>query len=274
MAMPDNKQNWPNRYRQLLANSDLCADTVLSKALAPQPVERPALFSLSQCLNKPELLLQQVRADYADVTDKRSLLTCLSVSHLDLVQSIIAPLTLRLFLHGQAPLPDNDRIFFGPVQGGKVMSRWFQTASDKQVGIAEFTEQLAHQLSDWYLVFRHKLGVSPGAYWSNTGLALGAPFTAVWNTADPDSVCALAQEWLAQFACDAHQFIEWISTGAGDRAGAVPQRRGCCLKFQLPKGGYCGTCGVYRKARLAELNRPFPCSEPEQWQPPQPARRH
>lgn len=271
-------KTWPERYRELLAAADLNADTVLGKALlASQNLEYPAAkslpalssstsLSLRQCLNNPELLQRQVQADYANVTDKRTLLTYLSVIHLDLVQTIIAPLILRLFLHGQAPLPDVDRVFLGPAKDGAVMSRWFQSTSNKQVGFTEFVQGLAKQLSGWYLVFRHKLGISPGAYWSNTGLALGAPFTAVWNTANAEGVCTLAQEWLAQFPCDAHRFIEWLPAGSGDQRCAIPQRRGCCLKFQLPAGSYCGTCGVYRKARLAELNRPSQTSVPGQWQ--------
>lgn len=275
VVMPEQNpppKTWPERYRELLASADLNAESVLSKALlasqdleCPVALSPPIFLSLGQCLNNPELLQQQVQADYANVTDKRTLLTYLSVTHLDLVYAIIAPLILRLFLHGQAPLPDVDRLFLGPAENGKVMSRWFQAASGKQVGVTEFSQGLAQQLSDWYLVFRHKLGISPGAYWSNTGLALSAPFSAVWNTASSEAVCALAQEWLAQFACDAQRFIEWLPTGSNGQRYAIPQRRGCCLKYQLPEGDYCGTCGVYRKARLADLNRPSQTSAPDQW---------
>jgi hypothetical protein len=261
--------NWPGRYQQLLADSGLNAETVLGKALESKAPQTTAVLSLNQCLNTPSLLQQQMQADYPGVTGQRSLRTYLSVTHLDLMLYAVAPLILRLFRYGQAPLPAPHRLLLGPASGGRVTSRWFHDGSGEQVGVAEFVPALAQQLNDWYPVFRHQLNVSPGAYWSTTGLALSAPFSLVWNTVSPEALCAMAQEWLAQFNCDAQRFLEWIPAGPASQQHAIPQRRGCCLKYQLPDGGYCGTCGVYRKARLAEINRPSPSSKPGQWQPEQ-----
>jgi hypothetical protein len=261
--------NWPERYQQLLAGSGLSAEAVLSKALVSKTPHATAVLTLQQCLSTPPLFQQQLQDDYPGVTDQRSLRAHLSVSHLDLMLYAIAPLILRLFLHGQAPLPTPNHLLLSPASGNRVTFRWFHNGVGKQVGVAEFVQAMAQQLKDWYPVFRHQLNVSPGAYWSTTGLALSAPFSLVWNTVNPVAVCALAQEWLAQFDCDARRFLEWIPAGPVSQQHAIPQRRGCCLKYQLPDGGYCGTCGVYRKARLAEINRPSPSSKPGQWQPEQ-----
>jgi ferric iron reductase protein FhuF len=269
MSINNAPVHWPERYHQLLASAGLNTQTVLSTALKSQKPGHHAVLSLGQCLREPWQLLQQVQANYTKVTDKRSLRTHVSVMHLDLVQSVIAPLVLRLFLYGKAPLPEVDHVFLGPVKNGRVMARWFQETSDEQVGVGEFIARLALQLNNWYPVFRKELGISPGAYWSSTGLALGAPFSAVWNTVDPGSVCALAQEWLMQFTCEASRFIEWVPAESAGQRCAIPQRRGCCLKYLLPKGHYCGTCGVYKKNRLAGISQPERNSKPEQWQPAQ-----
>lgn len=261
--------NWPARYQQLLADSGLSAEAVLSKALEAKVPPTDAVLSLEQCLNTPALLQQQLQADYPGVIDQRSLRTHLSVTHLDLMLYAVSPLILRLFLHGQAPLPDTNHLFLSTAKEGQVMFRWFHEGAGKPVGVAEFVQAMAQQMKDWYPIFRHQLKVSPGAYWSTTGLALSAPFSLVWNTVSPPAVCALAQQWLAQFNCDARRFLEWIPAGPASQQYAIPQRRGCCLKYQLPDGGYCGTCGVYRKARLAEINRPSQSSKPGQWQPEQ-----
>lgn len=261
--------DWPGRYQQLLANSGLSAETLLNEALAPKAPQTAAVLSLEQCLDTPLLLQQQLQADYSGITDQRSLRTHLSVTHLDLMLYAVAPLTLQLFLYGEAPLPDTSRLFLGPPEDGQVMFRWFHDGAGKRVGVAEFVQALTQQMKDWYPIFRHQWKVSPGAYWSTTGLALSAPFSLVWNRGGTKAVCVLAQEWLAQFDCDAHRFLEWIPAGPAGQQYAIPQRRGCCLKYQLPDGGYCGTCGVYKKARLAEINPPSLNSEPGQWQPEQ-----
>ena len=269
---------WLHQYDQLLRASALDRESVLTEALESRPVERPAVLSLAQCLDQPRLLIDQVNIDYPQTSDSRTVRARVSVLQQDLALNVIAPLTLRLFRDGRAPLPDPRHIFLASVTGddasvsnGKetTASRWFQTPGRPAVDENTYVRSLGDQAERWYPVFRRGLGISPGAYWSSIGLGLGAPFSAVWNRAEPAAVCNLAQRWLAQFSNDATRFIDWIPAVFDGRTNAIPQRKGCCLKYLLPDGGYCGTCGVYRKERLAALRLQKQSQEPGQWQPGQ-----
>ncbi|WP_417565837.1 (2Fe-2S)-binding protein [Marinobacter sp.] len=247
---------WSERYARLLQASGLDTKSVFGQALQPAPGERRALFSLAQCLEQPALLSDQVARDHPHVSDARAIRAQLSVLQQDLALSVIGPLTLRLFRDGRSPLPDPGRIFLAPVeQGVQAASRWFHLANWDSVDEPTFIRSLGRLASDWYPVFRKGLGVSPGAYWSSIGLGLGAPFSAVWNLAEPEALCDLAQRWLEEFGNDANQFIDWIPAVFGEKMTAIPQRKGCCLKYLLPEGGYCGTCGIYRKERFAALEQ-------------------
>lgn len=265
---------WAGRYGRLLKASGLDREAILSRALQPTAGERQGLFSLKQCLQQPALLTDQLTRDYPQVADGRTIRARVSVLHQELALSIIAPLTLRLFRDGEAPVPEPGRIFLAPMaHGPEPLPRWFHIPKHPPVDESTFIRELGCLASEWYPVFRKALGVSPGAYWSSIGLALGAPFSAVWNLADPEALCDLAQGWLEEFGNDTDQFVDWIPAVFDEQWTAIPQRKGCCLKYLLPDGGYCGTCGVYRKERLAavrtHISHPTRSSRPDQWQPGQ-----
>jgi len=270
-AMPG---RWAERYGRLLAASGLDREAILSQALQPSAGECRGLFSLKQCLLQPALLRDQLARDYPQVADARTIRARVSVLHQDLALRVIGPLSLRLFRDGKAPVPDPERIFLAPVTANEApLSRWFHLPKHPPVEESTFIRELGCLASEWYPVFRKALGVSPGAYWSSIGLGLGAPFSAVWNLAEPRALCELAQGWLEAFGNDTNQFIDWIPAGFGEQRTAIPQRKGCCLKYLLPDGGYCGTCGVYRKERLAaaraQVSHPARSSRPDQWPPGQ-----
>ncbi|MBL3824924.1 MULTISPECIES: (2Fe-2S)-binding protein [Marinobacter] len=271
MAEPDPKPGlgqWAREYSHLLSQSGLDRESVVNEALQPAVGARSGLFSLAQCLEQPSLLLSQVGIEYPDNAGPRAVRAYISVLQQDLALSVIAPLTLRLFRDGHAPLPDAKRIFLAPADHPKqTVSRWYQLPGGEGVDEETFVRSAGALTAEWYPVFRRQLGVSPGAYWSSTGLGLGAPFSAVWNRVDPQALCQLAQGWLEQFQNDANQFIGWIPAVFGEQATAIPQRKGCCLKYLLPEGGYCGTCGVHRKERLAALTPQKQTTTPGQWQP-------
>ena len=271
MAEPDRNPEfgpWALKYRSLLDQDGLHSESVLSEALQPSDHARSGVFSLAQCLEKPSLLTRQVSIDYPDNAGSRATRARMSVLQQDLALSVIAPLTLRLFRDGQAPLPDADHIFLAPVdQQPQPAPRWFHVPGGNGVDEDTFIREVGKLTAQWYPVFRHQLRVSPGAYWSSIGLGLGAPFSTVWNRAEPQALCNLAQGWLEQFQNDANLFIDWIPAVFDKQTTAIPQRKGCCLKYLLPDGGYCGTCGVHRKERLAALMSQERTTTPDQWQP-------
>lgn len=250
------RSSWVSCYDQLLGESGLDRHAILTNALPPGQGRRPAVLSLAQCLDQPSLLTDQVRRDYTHASDPRALRAQMSVLQQDLALNVIAPLSLQLFRDGHAPLPDPEWIFLAPAAHAEVSAPgWFMDPGTETVDEEGFVRSLGQKTKDWYPVFRHELGVSPGAYWSSIGLGLGAPFSAVWNLAEPASLCDLAQRWLREFSNDANQFIDWIPAVFDGKTTAIPQRKGCCLKYLLPGGGYCGTCGIYRKERLKVLTK-------------------
>lgn len=280
MVVPESAQRQSFRidqYDTLLIDSGLDAETVLADALGHQQPPRPASLSLAQCLEQPGRLVDQVRQDHPDTRDSNALRARLSVLQQDLALNVIAPLTLRLFLHGRTATPEPERIFLASLTSPgsdssetSALSRWYQLPGGIAVDQSTFVTAVSEQIRAWYPVFRHSLGISPGAYWSSLGLGLGAPFSVVWNRARPEATCRLAQCWLASFDDRVSRFIDWIPAEFDGQAAAIPQRRGCCLKYLLPDGSYCGTCGVYRKRRLAAVTRHQRRNPaPGQWQPDQ-----
>lgn len=278
MAVPDHaKADWISTYDALLARSGLTSGHVLSEALAltPHAPDRVAAaptgdnqsLSLARCLAEPEHLIAQIKQDYPATLDARILRAHLSVLHQDLALSVIAPLVLRLFRDGEAPLPEEQQIFLSPLSSEPANTRWHHAPPESTVGVGQFVAVVGNKMNAWYPVFRKCLGVSPGAFWSSVALGLGAPYSAIWNRADAHQVCRQAQQWLKSFDCDGSRFIDWIPAPFSGQIRALPQRKGCCLKYLLPEGGYCGTCGVYRKTRLAQISRQDQAAV--QWQPEQ-----
>ncbi|KPP98051.1 (2Fe-2S)-binding protein [Marinobacter sp. HL-58] len=213
-------------------------------------------LTLAQCLEEPERLAREVHQPIAGIGQQKQRRIRVSVLHQNLALEVIAPLTMRLFLEGSTRLPSAAEIILVP--GDETPSwSWLETASSADT--ETFVAEMSAQVQGWYPPFRNDHGVSPGAYWSSVGLGLGMPFSLLYNVAPPDRLCALATRWLSRFDCDANRFIEWIPAVFNGQTMAIPQRRGCCLKYLLPEGGYCGTCGVYRKERIARLN-PRPAS--------------
>lgn len=270
MAAPESVHRaltWVDRYGGLLEASELNRGAILSEAseaIEQPPAERPAVLSLAQCLAQPSRLMRQVAIDYPEEQAPKSVRARLSVLQQDLALSVIAPLTLRLFRDHKASLPDPERIFLVSIDASansssaRPVSRWYLAPGAQAVDEYTFIRSLGKLTKDWYPTFRHEFGVSPGAYWSSIGLGLGAPFSEVWNRAEPEALCELAQRWLEAFDNSASQFIDWIPAMFGGKSAAIPQRKGCCLKYLLPEGDYCGTCGIYRKQRLTELRHRAP----------------
>ncbi|WP_029653169.1 (2Fe-2S)-binding protein [Marinobacter daepoensis] len=246
---------WLADYEHLLASHNLNPSELLNSALAPDTTRQPALFSLAQLLDDPALLEQQVRDECPAAGHPRMHKACVSVLHKNLSLQIIGPMVIRLFRDGVGTALDPHQVFLckdDPTPAGT--PRWHHlTEHDVPLGPDDFAQALAEQMRSWYPVFRQDVGVSPGAYWSSVGLALGAPYSLVWNQVDPDLLCQQASRWLSGFDCDANRYIDWIPAEFSQQRCAIPQRRGCCLKHRLPEGGYCGTCGIYRKDRMDSL---------------------
>ena len=204
-------------------------------------------ISLAACLAQPSLISAALRQKVGEEAGFRELRVHASVLQQDLALSILGPLVTRLFLEGESQLPEPSLISLEIVGG---MPQWRFNPTGRRLEPDAFTGRISLLINDWYPVFRQTFGVSPGAYWSSIGLALCAPFSALWDKAPPEALCREATGWLDLFDCDAGKFIDWIPAEFNQQQCAIPQRRGCCLKFKLPEEGYCGTCGIYRKERM------------------------
>lgn len=252
---------WRQRYEQLLALANVSPE--LLQANCSIPITTGKGIRLSDCLAQPQLLKAAMQRQAGATTGPRELRVHASVLHQNLALAIMAPLTLRLFLEGETVLPEASALW---VQPTNAEHPWQLEDTGPLTDTAGFITGMAERARAWYPLFRQTLGVSPGAYWSSIGLAFCAPYSALYNTAPQEQLCAEASAWLAQFDCDARHFIEWIPVESGAERWAIPQRRGCCLKYKLPERGYCGTCGIHRKERLAALT-PVPQKASGYWSP-------
>jgi ferric iron reductase protein FhuF len=256
MAGPEHQANdWLTGYHRLLESHGLNANSILSSALPAEASRRPALFSLAQVLEQPDILSQQIIADHPDANTPRLRKARLSVLHQSLALTVIGPLVIKLFRDGKAAPAAPEHTFLRPVDDThESESRWIHLPESpeksEKLEPEAFAGKAKEQMQAWYPVFRKHYGISPGAYWSSVGLAFGMPFSLVWNRVEPEALCRLASTWLAQFECEANRYVEWIPAEFSQQLCAIPQRKGCCLKYLLPEGGYCGTCGVYRKERM------------------------
>lgn len=239
-------------YHTLIESSGLSVDELMAETAATPaaPVMKTGP-SLTQCLKDPYQLLH--RMDALKPTLHKDIRVPASVLHQNLSLSIIAPHVTRALITGQGTLPDPDHIFLGDPADGL---QWCECGGNqKSLPLATWITSLAALVESWYGLFRLVLGVSTGAFWSSTGLALSAPFSRLYDRAPQQPLCDQANAWLNEFPCQARRFIDWVpavlDTPEGTLRCAIPQRRGCCQKYRLPEGEYCGTCGIYREDRLS-----------------------
>ncbi|WP_323751223.1 (2Fe-2S)-binding protein [Marinobacter sp.] len=251
MAETETGQQWLTDYHRLAASQGLKPHALLNNPPAPDTRQQPVLFSLAQLLEDPELIWQEIQNNYPDADHPRILKARVSVLQQNLSLQIIGPLVMRLFRDGSSIALNPGQVF---LRWEENCLGWHHLANDPTpLQVNDFIHTLNEQMQNWYPVFRQQLGVSPGAYWSSVGLALGAPYSVVWNQVNPEALCQQANNWLAQFTCEANRHIDWIPAEFSQQRCAIPQRRGCCLKYLLPDEGYCGTCGVHRKERMAQI---------------------
>ncbi|SFR75588.1 FhuF 2Fe-2S C-terminal domain-containing protein [Marinobacter daqiaonensis] len=249
-------EDWPQRYDRLLASTGMDSRQIrhnfsLTGVKAGETVSGALLRQWMEENGRAE---RELMAD-SGATGPRALVIQASVAQRDLCLQVLGPLTTRLLLDGHSPAPTEDWVIF---RESGTESRWTWqesgTEAPGEAGIPEWITLVSATLRRWYPWFRKELGLSPGAFWSSAALGLSAPFSALYNTADSQTLTTLASEWLNQFDCDVTRYLEWLPATFQGQQCAIPQRRGCCLDYLLPEGRYCGTCGVFRKERLATLH--------------------
>lgn len=239
-------RNVLDHYPGLLVQAGKSTDDLRATLLPSQPEPTGTALSLASILANPEAFSRQLAVAATHRQTEPRVLA--SVIHQSLALEVLGPLTMRLFLDGTTQLPDPRNLWLD-TSGDN--GRWHNQGTGTAVSVTTYVELVASLVNAWYPVFRQQLGVSAGAYWSSTGLGLCAPYSALYDSAPPDRLCEHAGAWLARFNCDARRFIDWIPYRFGSSDCAIPQRRGCCQKYRLPEGGYCGTCGIYRKQRIS-----------------------
>lgn len=229
---------------------------------------RSAPVSLAGCITRPDLLRLRLSEPADRPLSAQMLRIRASVLHQDLALTVVAPLVCDFLFEGDTDSLAPENIWLVDHRGSG--PAWYRENTGVRMSPDQFIKQASAEVTRWYPMFRQILGVSPGAYWSSIGLAFSAPFSALYDSTPPEHLCQAATDWLALFDCDARRFIDWIPAEFDRHPCAIPQRRGCCLKYRLPGGVRCGTCGLYRKERMATL-KPLRSgsTRPEHWSPAQ-----
>lgn len=240
------------RYLALVAQAKADVTAIQRHTLSSEPHSEADGLTLAECIANPDCLRTAISTRTGVDTDDRSFRAHASVLQQSLALDIIAPLTIQLFTTGKAPIPDSRFIQLRPDFDNLEANNWHWIEDRETLaGIDEYAAGVAAEVNAWFPMFRQQLGVAPGAYWSSIGLGLSAPFSTLYDRAPATQLCGEARDWLNSIDCDARRYIDWIAVSLNQQHCAIPQRRGCCLAFKLPGGGYCGTCGIYRKQRMA-----------------------
>jgi len=247
------RQQWQWRYAELLRMGGVAlpdAEAAACPARLSAGDHGREAVTLAGLLEQPERLGAWL-VRHRGVTDARELRAEASVLQQDLALTVLGPLTLRLLLRGHSVAVEPAHILLrGDAPDG---AAWQWTGEGKPTGTRDYVRIMSQRLHAWYPLFRPGPGVGPGAYWSSIALAFSAPFSLLYDRVPPPLLCREATAWLARFGCPARRYVDWIPVQLGQQYCAIPQRRGCCLRFLTPAAEYCGTCGVYRKERMAGM---------------------
>ncbi len=173
---------------------------------------------------------------------------CLDVLYTLILQSLLEqklpPLTPALLFarwseqKGMVDLAYAQDLADGAAAGG--------LGEQSQSFIASFNQLM----NDLHGLFHTELRVSNGSYWSSGALALVRPWSQLLkrvSDSDSEPLAQAATAYLDQFEPRLRRFMDWELTGQGDGSQVWrPRRHGCCLKYRLPEGSLCGTCGRHR----------------------------
>jgi len=157
---------------------------------------------------------------------------------------ILAPSMVLWLTDQRLSLPEPTAVYWSRDQ-----QKWFADGSG-QWRHYETTDAATQALGQWLegteQYFRGQWPVSKSGFWSSVALAAIRPYAAVRLELPAGEWRAQADAWMAMMPGPTARYLRWFEEGSSSGPRLAPQRRGCCLKFQLPGKDHCSTCGFRR----------------------------
>jgi ferric iron reductase protein FhuF len=208
----------------------------------------------------PDLLDQDVIAERVDIArqtlvrmsglsrDDIGERVVASVTFLGLASRLLSPLLAAAAVGDALPVPDSDRLWWRPVDGGPVPIAWRGLAANDYAGqdavtVAEALTRVATRglVEPVLAVFRRRFALSDHVLWGNVASALGGAAGMIADAAPShaERSATIVEEALGRAPLRGTAILMRPDPG---RERWFLVRRNCCLYYRIPGGGTCGDC--------------------------------
>lgn len=231
-----------NHYHQLLGGIEADPVTPLRQPGTEPggPSSEPSLATVMTDPARAETLFAELETTLG-APDRRTTATQLWKR---VALDILAPAMVLWLTDQRLALPGPEDI-----RWSREKQKWQAAASQNwplYSDLAEAQEALGRWLADAEAFFRGQWPVTKSGFWSSVALAAIRPFAAIRLELPADKWRDQADEWMALMPGPTARYLRWFEEASETGPRLAPQRRGCCLKFQLPGKDNCSTCGVRR----------------------------
>lgn len=156
---------------------------------------------------------------------------------------LLAPACVLWMIRQQLPLHLPDQIGWCLETGN-----WAQLGAPESSRQTpdEALESLGYWLDTMQQLFRGHWQVSKSGFWSSAALATARPYSLLFMQVPGHQWRSQAERWLQLMPAPIARYLNWEDIERQGTTLTIPRRKGCCLKFRLPDGKLCGTCGIRR----------------------------
>ncbi len=200
---------------------------------------------IAERVDAARLILAQMSGRGRAETGERVLA---SIVFLGLASRLLSPVLAAAAVGEALPVPDGERMWWRPVDGGPIPIAYRGLAAvdcagrDAAAVASTLTRTATRGLVEPVLdAFRHRFGLSPHVLWGNVSSALGGAAGMIADTAPGHAARAAA---IVERALSRPPL-----RGTATLIRPDPQRprwflvrRNCCLYYRIPGGGTCGDC--------------------------------
>jgi hypothetical protein len=165
-----------------------------------------------------------------------------SITFLGLASRLLSPLLGAVAVGGVLPIPEQERMWWRPVDGGPIPIAYRGLVGLAGDEAATFTRTAIRGLVEPILeTYRARFALSPQVLWGNVSSALGGAAGMIADTAPghAERAAGLVEQVLAlEPLRDSAELVR----PDPERARWFLVRRNCCLYYRIPGGGTCGDC--------------------------------
>jgi ferric iron reductase protein FhuF len=165
-----------------------------------------------------------------------------SITFLGLASRLLSPLLAAVALDGVLPIPEPERMWWRPVDGGPVPIAYQGLVALEDHPATTLTRTAIRGLVEPILeTFRDRFTLSPQVLWGNVSSALGGAAGMIADNAPghAERAAVVVEQTLA---LEPLRHSAELVRPDPERARWFLVRRNCCLYYRIPGGGTCGDC--------------------------------